>query len=102
MDENRFFGTQERKSYLGGTDVKVFHKVVPDPRAKMAEECIRQWGMVAGVPDGEDSAGRSRLRLATVNELVARACASADTLYAEFDKRGWLVSIPSPRVPDGE
>ena len=40
--------------------------------AAIAIACIERWGMVAGIPDGEDSSGRARIRLAAPQELVDR------------------------------
>ncbi len=48
-----------------------------EDEAKMAAALIERWGMVAAIPDGEDSAGRAKLRLATPEELVARAFSCA-------------------------
>ena len=44
-----------------------------EQEAILAMSLIERWGMVAGQPDGEDSAGRSKLRLSTPEELVDRA-----------------------------
>lgn len=64
--------------------------------AEIAREMAARWGCVAAEPDGEDSAGRSRMRLATPDEVAARACNTAAALWAEFEARGWIVSIPDP------
>lgn len=66
------------------------------PPARLAAEFISRWGMVAAVPDGEDSAGRSKLRLATPEEIVTRGCETAAALWEEFQKRGWLLDFPAP------
>jgi hypothetical protein len=101
-DTNKFIGSLERKGYRGSTDVIVFNKIVSDPRAKLAEEFVVKWGLVAAAPDGEDSAGRMKLRLLTVQELVNRACDTAAAITDEFDKRGWLVPLPFPKISDDE
>lgn len=68
----------------------------PDFKARMAIALVERWGMVAGIPDGEDSAGRTKLRLQTPNELVARACETADVLWRECLGRGWVFEVPAP------
>ena len=67
----------------------------PDMRARFALACIERWGMVAAVPDGEDSAGRSKMRRCGVDEVVQFACLSAEAAFNQFQKRGWLIDIPS-------
>ena len=57
---------------------------------------IERWGLVASVPDGEDSAGRQKLRLPTPDELVTRAADIAAATWAECEKRGWLIELPAP------
>ena len=67
----------------------------PDMRGKFAMECIARWGMVAGMPDGEDSAGRAKLRCLTPTEVATKACDCSDRAFVEFEKRGWLITIPA-------
>lgn len=66
-----------------------------DNRARFVMQMIERWGMVAGMPDGEDAAGRAKLRPATADEIVSHACICVEKAYAEFDKRGWSFAIPS-------
>ena len=63
--------------------------------ARLAEQLAERWGMVAAEDDGEDSAGRQKVRLATPIEVIERACAVASLLHAEFTARGWYVEIPT-------
>lgn len=65
--------------------------------AKVAEEFIARWGMVAGAPDGEDSAGRAKLRLQTPEELIERAFNTA-ALFMEHARKYKLVHV----TPDAE
>jgi len=55
-------------------------------RSLLAVEMVNRWGMVAGMPDGEDSSGRARLRLATPEELVDRAVEVSNLLNLLFDR----------------
>lgn len=68
---------------------------MPDQRAFFAMQCIERWGLVAGTPDGEDTAGRSKLRKMSAAEVVQDACEVARIAYEEFSKRGWLIAVPS-------
>ena len=58
---------------------------------QMASTLVEKWGLVAGMPDGENSDGSQRFRLMTPDEIVARACETAQAAYAEFIARGWYV-----------
>ena len=63
-------------------------------RARFAASFIERWGAVAAIPDGEDSSGRQALRMMTPQELVNRACETADLLFAGLIKAGWAVEVP--------
>lgn len=65
------------------------------PRAEFALKLVERWGMVMAEVDGEDSAGRAKLRTLTADEVVSRAVAAADAVYAEIERRGWMVDLPS-------
>lgn len=65
-----------------------------ESRARFAMECIIKWGMVAAEADGEDSAGRQKLRTLTPEEVARKACQTADLAFAEFERRGWMVKVP--------
>jgi hypothetical protein len=49
-----------------------------------------------GEVDGEDSAGRMKLRLMTPAEVAFRACDIADAAMSEMEARGWLLDLPEP------
>ena len=91
-----------RKSYRGGTEVTVVTTVSPNAVGRLAASIAERFALVAAMPDGEDSAGRQKLRLPTAEECAARSCDLAASLWAEFDKRGWLYQIPLPTSPDDE
>lgn len=69
---------------------------VPNWPAQMATVMAEKWGMVAAMPDGEDTAGRAKLAPASPAQVVERACTTAELLCAEFERRGWLIDLPSP------
>lgn len=68
----------------------VHNKYMPNPKAMFAMDLMKHVGIVLGEPDGEDSAGRAKFRLATPEELVARAVAIADLAFATFEDENWL------------
>lgn len=83
------------KNY-GSPAAWMLHKrQILNTEADFAFHFIERWGMVGALPDGEDSAGRQKLRVATPEELVVRATEMAATLWAEFEKRGWIEEVPS-------
>ena len=51
--------------------------------------------MVAALPDGEDSAGRQKLRLMDADELACHATDCADVVFSMFYDRGWIKDMPS-------
>ena len=67
--------------------VSIIAKVL-DLTARVAISLVERWGTVAGNPDGEDSSGRSKLRLMTSQELCDRSVASADLIVQALKKRG--------------
>ncbi len=85
-----------------GAEVKVVRLTIPTPQAELAMTLIERWGMVAGDVDGEDSAGRQKIRLQTPDELIERACKTAEAAMAEFQQRGWMMAIPKPDPEDDQ
>ena len=74
----------------------VLHRrAVLDDRATLAMELIGRWGMIAGMPDGEDSAGRAKLRVMTPDEVAKRAIECVAAAYATFDVMEWITAVPS-------
>ena len=97
---NEFWDAHALRTDYGGLPrhpfVTLMHeRKVPDPRARFAMALIERWGMVTGETDGEDSAGRQRIRLQSVEEVTERACGCATAAFAAFEKRGWLIAMPS-------
>lgn len=66
-----------------------------DSEARMAAALIERWGCAAASPDGEDSAGRAKLRKLTPTELVNEACETAKIALEEFRRRGWMLKLPT-------
>lgn len=62
-----------------------------DMNAQIAFALIERWGMIAAMPDGEDSAGRQKFRLQTPEELVARAFTVATDAVGYATRRGFVI-----------
>ena len=56
----------------------------------LASEIASKFGLIAGIPDGYDKAGRQKLRMLTPKEIAERSCEIAAYMLSEFDKHGWL------------
>lgn len=67
---------------------------------RLALILVEKWGMVACIDDGEDGAGRHMTRLMTPVELVERACATAEVMWEQIEKRGWALDVPAPTLPE--
>jgi len=64
--------------------------------ARLAMCLVERWGLVACVLDGEDSAGRQKMRVMTPEELAKAACDTAEETWKQIEARGWTVDIPDP------
>lgn len=65
--------------------------------AELAYRLAERMALVAGMPDGEDAAGRQKLRMMTPDEVTTRSCEIASKMMAEFEARGWLLRLPEPK-----
>ncbi len=74
--------------------VRAFYTEAPDRAASFAMELLEKWGLVAAMPDGEDSSGRAKMRLPTTQELVTRSFDIAEAAMAEARTRGMMVDLP--------
>jgi hypothetical protein len=67
---------------------------LPDDVGRFAMALIERWGLVAAMPDGEDSSGRAKLALLPVEEMIERAVGTAETAYRVLAERGHLIEVP--------
>ncbi len=77
-------------------EIRDFPKHWPNLRAKIATEMVSKWAMLAVESDGEDSAGRAKLRSMPPADVVNRSVETADLLVAQFEARGWLIPGVNP------
>ena len=59
-------------------------------KSEMAMRIVERWAMVCAEPDGEDSAGRAKLRLLSPELVVDRALAVSDLLVDRLADNGWI------------
>jgi len=82
------------RDYHGKKSVVAYETETLDHVGRLACVLVEKWGMVVAIPDGEDSAGRQRMRLPTPAELSSRALDIAETLMAVLRARGHVVALP--------
>jgi hypothetical protein len=92
----------ERSRYTEAATVTVFKTETVDQVGALAYGFLERWGLVAAVEDGEDSAGRQKLRLPTPSEVVTRAFDIAEAATAEARKRGHMIALPDLNVLNAE
>ena len=88
-----------KKAFDGSTSSQAYYRQAPSLQAQWALQFLERWGLVAGEDGGEDSQGRAKYRLQAPDEAVQRACAIAEKLYEEFERRDWLLEVPDPTPP---
>jgi len=100
--------TTEAKAVNGGPGIEVavlkpddanFNRVHIQARTAYAPQTAWVMHLVqacaAPQPDGVTPSGHQAYRQPSPEEVVTRAFAIADGVFAEFDKRGWSASIPA-------
>jgi hypothetical protein len=69
----------------------------------LAFQLVCKWGMITAVDDGEDSAGRAKMRGETPTEMVERALSTAEIFYSRIRELGWTVKVGLPLTePESE
>lgn len=66
--------------------------------AHLAFQLIERWGMVFAAPDGEDSAGRAKIRPEEPEVIVSRAFTISTLFVQEARNRGLMVAVPAPKT----
>lgn len=78
-----------------GSGIMVHETEYLDQRARTAVSFVEKWGMALCEFDGEDSAGRQKMKVASCDSVVKRACEMTDLLFYEFRNRGWITDMPT-------
>ena len=68
-------------------------KKVEDPRAEMAKDLIKSWGMVAAKRTQDTPSGHPASDMLSCKDVVERAFSMTELAYAEMEKRGWLITM---------
>lgn len=74
----------------------------PNFTAKLAMQLAGNLSIILAAPDGEDSAGRQKLKLMEPQAVASHACAIAEEMTKLFDARGWFTECPLPRIEKRE
>jgi len=91
------------RSYKTWRGAQLQDLVVPDIRARMALDIAKHCSMMTATEDGEDAAGRQKIRLLTPSEVANRAVDIANFMYERFESLEWLAEAPIlPDDPDAE
>ena len=67
----------------------------PNSKACLAIELMKHLAIILAEPDGEDSAGRQKLKMMPAETVAARACNIAEAAFRNFEARGWCLDAPS-------
>jgi len=78
---------------MGAIDLRKF---VPDERVHFAMAIIEKHALITAAYDGEDSAGRAKMKQRPAKDIVAMACDISEQAFAEFEARGWRQPMPTP------
>lgn len=84
-----------RKNYDGAVVVQQHETELPTFEARVALAFMQKWALVAAEPDGEDTAGRTKLRRLTADEVAQFSCDAAQKAMDQFRARGWIKDIPT-------
>jgi hypothetical protein len=75
---------------------------MPSIVGDLALKYIERWGMVCAEDDGEDAAGRQKVRPMTPDELVARAATIAKMAVEKLQAEGWIIPIQETDSGEGK
>ena len=88
---------ENKYDIYNSSSVITYKLKIPNRKAELAIELMGRIGMATGIEDGEDSTGRSKIKLLPSADVVKRAIEIADMAIDEMDKRGWYLEIPEPK-----
>ena len=76
--------------------IMVHNSVAANNRAAFAMRIMERLALIAAEDDGEDSAGRSKRRRSSPDEIVAFSCGLAARAFEQFEQNGWLFNVDIP------
>ena len=87
----------ESPTYRDGTEIIIYNTEALFLEAQFANDLMKHLAIVAAVPDGEDSAGRQKMRMMTEMEVVLRATKIAEAAFAAHRVNGLILELPAPK-----
>lgn len=79
-------------------EMRVHDPMMPNRTGRFAQELIIRFGLIAGAPAGEDSAGRQASGLMSPADIVNRAFDISEAYFAELEDRGMVLAAPDAPV----
>lgn len=90
---------REEPATFGNPNRNVIHnQECPNSIAAFAMDIMHHLAISTACPDGEDSAGRQKLKLLPPDGVAQRACEIADAAFREFEIRQWMIDTPLPSL----
>jgi hypothetical protein len=96
---NKSQPVERASDFRGGTEISICPTEVPEQEGDYALHLMTHLAIAAAIPDGEDTAGRQKLRLMTPQEVVDRACEISKLAFQQFQAREWTLKLPLPQPP---
>jgi len=62
----------------------------------LAFRLVERYGLINAQEDGEDSAGRAKIKLMPVHDTIQRCFDLAEAFVLEADRRGHIIDVPLP------
>ena len=90
-------GWKLRERYKEYDQVCFFQLKATNAVASLAASLAERMALCAADLDGEDSAGRQKVKLMTPAEIAVRACDIAAALWQQFEQRDWIMDLPEPQ-----
>lgn len=85
-----------REKYTEGPARVVINELkTPTPEGRFMLAILERWSMVQGVDGGEDSAGRAKINLMPVDELVDRAADISIKAFKALEDNDWFMDLPT-------
>ena len=85
LDSCQIFPDLQRRDAL-----LIARNFVPTIRMEFAMSIMERWAAVAAEIDGEDSAGRQKVRHTTPQEIVEYSVEVAELAFERFAEKGWM------------
>ena len=93
----------EEPSWKGSTEIRICITEKPNERAQFAIELLGKLAIVALKSKLKNKeSGLTEYTLVPDYEIVERACEIANIAFNEFDRRGWLLHLPLPKLRQDE